>query len=87
MDARGGRVKAAVPIGGRCYIRAGSSNEPSGGPWDRPRRGQMPTFIRLTVALIVIAIVGGAAMWALATFVEPKQREIVIPVPIEQPGA
>ena len=44
----------------------------------------MPTFIRLTVALIVIAIVGGAAMWALGTFVEPTQREIVIPVPIER---
>jgi hypothetical protein len=46
----------------------------------------MPTFIRLTVALVAIAIVAGLAMWALATFVEPAQREIVIPIPTERLG-
>jgi hypothetical protein len=46
----------------------------------------MPTLIRLTVAIAVLAVVGGLAMWALATFVEPAQHEIVIPIPVERLG-
>ena len=44
----------------------------------------MATLIRLTLAIIIVAVVGGLAMWALGTFVEPAQREIVVPIPIEQ---
>ncbi len=43
----------------------------------------MAILIRLTLAIIIIAVIGGLAMWALGTFVEPAQREIVVPIPIE----
>ena len=43
----------------------------------------MARLIRLTLAIVIIAIAGGLAMWALGTFVEPTQREIVIPLPLE----
>jgi hypothetical protein len=46
----------------------------------------MAFLIRLTVALFVLTIVAVVAMWALATFVEPTQREIVIEIPFEQLG-
>ena len=45
---------------------------------------QMARLIRFTLAIVIIAIVGGLAMWALGTFVEPTQREIVIPIPLEE---
>ena len=44
----------------------------------------MAILIRLALAVVIIAVLGGLAMWALGTFVEPTQREIVVPVPIEQ---
>jgi len=46
----------------------------------------MALFIRLTVAALMIAIVAAVAMWALATFVEPSQRDIVIEIPIVLPA-
>jgi len=46
----------------------------------------MVFLIRLTVVLFVIGIVGAILLWALATFVEPKQTEIVIDIPFEQLG-
>jgi len=47
----------------------------------------MPTLIRLLVYLAVIAALGYGAIFALATFVEPRQKEIVVDIPPEQLGA
>jgi len=41
----------------------------------------MPSLIRLLAVIGVIAGVGYAAMFALATLVDPKPREIVVTVP------
>ena len=46
----------------------------------------MATLIRLAVGLLILAVIGAVAMWALATFVEPKQRDIVIEIPLERLG-
>lgn len=44
----------------------------------------MPTLFRfVTVIAIVVGLVY-AAMFALATFVSPRQTEMVVPVPIDQ---
>jgi hypothetical protein len=43
----------------------------------------MPTLFRLLTALALIAAVTFAAMAALVYFVEPRQSEIVIEVPLE----
>ncbi|MEN3931638.1 hypothetical protein WJT86_11295 [Microvirga sp. W0021] len=40
----------------------------------------MPTLSRLLVILAIIAIAVFAVIYALATFVEPQQRTISIPV-------
>lgn len=44
----------------------------------------MPTLTRIVVGLVVLAAIGGGAVYALATFVEPKPREMVIKVPQER---
>jgi hypothetical protein len=41
----------------------------------------VPTLFRFIVILAVLAGLGYAAMWALATFVEPQPREITTTVP------
>jgi len=41
----------------------------------------MPSLIRFLTLVAVLAGLGYAAMWALATFVEPQQREIKVVVP------
>jgi hypothetical protein len=41
----------------------------------------MPTLIKLLATIGVIAGIGYAAMFALATFVELKPREMVVTVP------
>ena len=41
----------------------------------------MPTLIKLLATIGVIAGIGYAAMFALATFVDPKPREMVVTVP------
>jgi len=46
----------------------------------------MPTLIRLLVVLAVIAALAFAAMFALATFVEPRQKEIIVDIPPEKLG-
>jgi hypothetical protein len=46
----------------------------------------MPTLIRLLVYLAVIVALGYGAMFALATFVEPRQKEIIIDIPPEKLG-
>lgn len=44
----------------------------------------MPTLTRLLVGLAILTAVVGAAVFALATFVEPTPREMVIRVPQER---
>lgn len=46
----------------------------------------MPTLTRILVVLVVLAGLAGGAVYALATFVEPKPREMVIKVPQERIG-
>ncbi len=41
----------------------------------------MPTLFRFIVILAVLAGLGYAAMWSLATFVEPQPREMTTTVP------
>ncbi|MBB4040601.1 hypothetical protein GGR34_002258 [Microvirga flocculans] len=41
----------------------------------------MPTLFRFLVVLVVLAGLGFAAMFALATLVDPDPREITVPVP------
>ena len=41
----------------------------------------MPTLFRFLAALAVIAGLGFAAMFALATFVEPEPREMSVTIP------
>jgi hypothetical protein len=52
----------------------------------RGARFPMPTLIRLLVYLAVIAALGYGAMFALATFVEPRQKEIIVDIPPETLG-
>lgn len=44
----------------------------------------MPTLTRLLVGLAVLVVLAGAGILALATFVEPTPREMVIRVPQER---
>jgi hypothetical protein len=44
----------------------------------------MPTLFRFMVICAVIAGVIYGGMWALAIFVEPKQRDITIRIPSER---
>jgi hypothetical protein len=41
----------------------------------------MPTLIKLLATIGVIAAIGYAAMFALASLVEPRPREMVVTVP------
>lgn len=41
----------------------------------------MSTFLRLILTLAILAGLAFAAMWALATFVEPQPQEARIPIP------
>ena len=41
----------------------------------------MPTLFRFLVVVAVLAGLGFAAMFALATLVEPEPREITVPIP------
>lgn len=41
----------------------------------------MPATIRLIFVLIILGGLGYGAMYALGTFFEPNQREIVKPIP------
>ena len=44
----------------------------------------MPTLFRFLMTLAVLAGLGYGAMLALATFVEPRQGEMSVRVPLEQ---
>ncbi len=41
----------------------------------------MLSLVRFLLVLAVLAGLGFAAIWALATFVEPKPREMTITIP------
>lgn len=41
----------------------------------------MPTVFRFLIVVAVLAGLGYAAIFALATFVEPDSREITVPIP------
>jgi hypothetical protein len=41
----------------------------------------LPTLFRFLLVVAVLAGLGFAAMFALATFVQPDPREITVPVP------
>jgi hypothetical protein len=46
----------------------------------------MPTLIRLVVWLVLIVAIAYAAMFALANFVKPSQRELHIELPAIRPN-
>jgi hypothetical protein len=41
----------------------------------------VPTLLRFLFVVAILAGLGFAAMFALATFVEPDSREITVPIP------
>lgn len=41
----------------------------------------MPTLFRFLVIVAVLAGLGYAGLWALATFVEPQPREMTVTIP------
>jgi hypothetical protein len=49
--------------------------------WGRTGNAAMPSLIKLLVVVGVIAGLGYAAMFALATLVDPRPREMVVTVP------
>lgn len=46
----------------------------------------MPTLFRLLVVIAVLAGIGFAGVWWLATRVEPQEREITFTVPPDRLG-
>lgn len=44
----------------------------------------MPTLSRFIMVLIMLGLAAFGAVYALATFVEPKQREITIRIPTDK---
>ncbi|WP_312796778.1 histidine kinase [Tianweitania sp.] len=44
----------------------------------------MPTLFRFVTVIVILFALVYAAMFALATFVSPRQTQMVVPVPIEQ---
>ncbi|WP_028034778.1 hypothetical protein [Chelativorans sp. J32] len=44
----------------------------------------MPTLFRLLTTIVILIALAYAAMYALATFVTPRQTEIVVPIPPER---
>lgn len=44
----------------------------------------MPTLSRFLLILVLVAVAGLAAIYALATFIEPKPREITIRIPTDK---
>jgi hypothetical protein len=41
----------------------------------------VPTLFRFLFVVLVLAGLGYAAIWALATFVEPQPREMTVTIP------
>ncbi|RFB78692.1 histidine kinase [Methylovirgula sp. 4M-Z18] len=45
----------------------------------------MPSLLRFLAVIAILAGLVYGAMWALATYVQPEQREMTQPVPLTQP--
>lgn len=43
--------------------------------------GPVPTLFRFLVVVAILAAIGFAIVFALATLVEPEPREIAVPIP------
>lgn len=48
------------------------------------KEAPLPTLFRFLLVVAVLAGLGFAAMFALATFVKPDPREITVPVPTQR---
>ena len=46
----------------------------------------MPTLFRFVMTIAVLAGIVYGAMFALVMFVEPKQAELSVKVPLDKPG-
>jgi hypothetical protein len=46
----------------------------------------VPTLFRFLAIVALLVVVGFAAIWTLATFVQPTPREISVPVSTQQPS-
>ena len=44
----------------------------------------MPSLVRFLIGCVVVAVIGAAGVWALATQVEPRPREMSIRVSQER---
>jgi hypothetical protein len=51
---------------------------------ERSKRLPLPTLFRFLLVVAVLAALGFAAMFALATFIQPDPREITVPVPTQR---
>jgi hypothetical protein len=80
----GGKVKVASRRAPSRVARAAQSGLVSAGIDSSAAKTVMPTLIRLIVILVMLAVLGGAAMLALAYLVEPTQREISVDIPAER---
>ena len=69
--------------------RAKPLTHPALPPVTRTRTSAVPTLFRFLAVLVILAGLGFAAVYALATFVEPTAREITVTVPaakLQPPG-
>ena len=69
-------------------MRLGSACARKGSRADRGRP-RVLSLLRFLIVLAVLAGLGLAAIWALATFVEPRPREMSVTIPkdrLQQPG-
>lgn len=48
------------------------------------KEAALPTLFRFLLVVAILAGLGFAAMFALATFVNPDTREITVPVPTQR---
>ena len=44
----------------------------------------MPTIFRFLVTLVILAAIGGAAVFYLAYFVDPRPREMTVRIPADK---
>ena len=47
----------------------------------------MPTLVRFLVTIGILAALVFAAMFALATFVKPRQTEMIVEIPLDRLNA
>jgi hypothetical protein len=44
----------------------------------------MPTLVRFLTTLLFLGVIFGAAVYLLATFVEPREREMAVRIPADR---